>query len=318
MPQKYLFRLFGGLAVSTILFCGQDAQQYSGPAHRWSFLQSSHFKGKAEMARYTGTVLRYGKPREAELMLITVLEPFRREQLVKSESDTDYYVIKQNQVMTYQTGVYPYRQMNSVFWELESGRFRKATMSTQEWCGQTYKELRVKGKTMQFFYSSYWENESRGYETIRRPGPSFSAFLYDELPLLIRKDDLSNADSARMFPMLMSSRVKQPDWDIGNPLRRPEYRPAQMTVEKGKLTWKGEERAVRIVTVLQAPVETKKATIPEKKDVFYVDLDSELRPLLRWERNDGGVLELQSLDYTDYWNQNDPGDRLPEKATIPQ
>ena len=270
------------------------------------------------MAQYTGTIIRYGKPREAELMLITVLEPFIRDQLVKSESETDFYAIKQNQVMSYQTGVYPYRQMNSVFWSSQSGEFLKAFMTTQEWCGQTYRELRKQGNTLQFYYSSYWEDESRGYETKSYPGSPDYALLYDELPLFVRKNNLEDSLSIALYPMLMSSQIRRPDWDIGKPARDPDFRKATMDSKPGEIIWQDKPRKVRIVTVTQPAFQVESGTVPEKKDVFYVDSESSLRPLLRWERNDGGALELSSINYTDYWEQNDPGDGLPQNLKIPE
>lgn len=281
---------------------------------RWDFLEAREFRGKAEVALYQGTVVRYGENRQADLALITVLEPYIKKQMVKSETETDYYAIKQNQALKYTTGVYPYSQMNSLFWERDSGSFLKATMTTQEWCGQSYKELRSSGQTMQFFYSSYWENESRGYET--RKSPAGDAVLYDELPLLVRRNQISNG-TLMIFPMLMSSQVRRPDWDIGQPARDPEYRPATLEVTQDTLDFQGQQRRVRVVRILQEGFSTDSGAVSSKEDVFYVDLESPLRPLLRWERNDGGVFELQSLNYTDYWNQNNPQDRLPENPVPP-
>ncbi|MCB1137519.1 MAG: hypothetical protein KDK23_02140 [Leptospiraceae bacterium] len=290
-------------------------KQAAATERAWGFLGTDAFRGKAEVARYTGEVLRYGHRRQAELMLITVLEPFKPEQLVKSETETDYYMIKQNQVLSYQTGVYPYRQMNSLFWEASSGRFRKAVMTSQEWCGQTYKELRKHKNTLQYFYSSYWENESRGYTTVQVP--QSHALLYDELPLLVRMDRLEDRKT-KMFPMLMSSQVRRPDWDIGLPGRAPDFWPASLENRTGTLQWKGQLRNVRIVVVRQSSRNAKDGTVPAREDIFYVDMDSASRPLLRWERNDGGILELQSLDYFDYWQHNDPGEVLPGNQALPK
>ncbi len=296
--------------------CQPPEQQYSQRA-KWDFMEQSQFRGKAEVATYEGTIIRYGKPREAVLVLITVLEPFLRDQLVKSESDTDFYAIKQNQVMSYQTGVYPYRQMNSVFWSLDSGTLLKAFMTTQEWCGQTYRELRKMGNTLQLFYSSYWEDESRGYETRDYPSADYT-LLYDELPLFVRMDSLKSSQSVALYPMLMSSQIRRPDWDIGMPSRNPDFRKARLDVTTDEIQWQGNPRSVRIVTVTQPAFSTESGTVPEKTDVFYVDLKSSIRPLLRWERNDGGTLELSNITYTDYWEQNGPVDKLPQNLELPE
>lgn len=310
LPMILLLSIFPG--------CQPEEQQYSHEdIDRWSFLDNARFRGKAELAEYSGTIIRYGQPRDAELVLITVMEPFIRDQMVKSESQTGFYAIKQNQVLSYRTGVYPYRQMNSVFWQRQSGRFLKAVMTTQEWCGQTYRELRSQGKTLQLFYSSYWEDESRGYHTLSYPTEANHVLMYDELPLYVRKDNLQSG-SVALYPMLMSSQIRRPDWDIGHPARMPDFRKGTLKVETEEVLRGGQKRQVRVVTVTQDSFESENGTVPEKIDVFYVDLQSSLRPLLRWERNDGGVLELNSINYTDYWSQNDPGDRLPQNSVIPE
>ncbi|MCB1169235.1 MAG: hypothetical protein KDK25_02820 [Leptospiraceae bacterium] len=309
------------LLALPLVFSLAHCPEESGPKpeshgkRTWDFLATDAFRGKAEVARYTGEVVRYGHRRSAELMLITVLEPFRQDQLVKSESETGYYMIKQNQVLSYQTGVYPYRQMNSIFWEADTGRFRKAVMTSQEWCGQTYKELRKQSNTLQYFYSSYWEEESRGYTT--RQVPASGALLYDELPFHVRADTIKEQE-IEIFPMLMSSQVRRPDWDIGLPPREPEYRPATLAIQVGTLQWKGQLRNVRIVEVTQGSHEADGGTVPVKVDTFYVDMDSPTHPLLRWERNDGGLLELQSLDYFDYWEHNGPAEVLPGNQALPK
>lgn len=260
-------------------------------------VESIRTQGLAEIAMYAGTVVRYGEQRKATLKLITVYEPWNRSEAVKSESGSDFYALKQNQVLTYRTGVYEYSQMNSLFWDAQNMSFLKATMTSQEWCGQTFKELRPVAGKLRFFFNSYWEGESSGTRFLEPPGNPGRAYLYDELPLMVRSS-LMPAGNIRLYPMLMSSQVKRPYWDIGEKEIQPTF--VDATVEKNQEETDNDN--VEIITI-QFDLGDKL-----RVDRFFVN---DQRRLIRWERNDGGVFILTSTHRAKYWKLNQPGDELP-------
>ena len=281
------------------------------------WLDRLEWKGQAELARYTGKVLRYGQRRLAELFLITVTEPFNLKQMVKSENDNiGTLALKQNQLLSFQTGVYPYRQMNSVFWQVGRGNLLKASMTSQEWCGQSFKEARILPNHLQLTYNSYWEGEGTGYMRVPLPQTSSGAksgkkllLLYDELPLLVRSPQLEQYSTFWLFPLLMSSQVLRPDFDVGKPARRPNFVRAKLDFAKVKfkLGSKSFSQVQRVSVRFKDPGGGRQK---EQRDLFYVHDKGANRVLLAWERHDGSRLDLQGLYYAPYWKLNRLHDKL--------
>lgn len=303
-PSLWLSNLFSFFVViTTIVFtsCGPKAQDET--RFQLPFLDRPEWKGKAEIARYSGTIIRYGQFRPASLVLITVWEPFHPKELVKSDTGKDAIgALKQNQVWSYQTGVYPYRQMNSLFWRPENGELLKATMSTQEWCGHTFKDLRREGGHLRLSYNSYWEGEAVGELRIAIPGGP--TLLYDELPLALRSDVVRRNGNVHVFPLLMSSQVKRPDWDIFGEPRTPAFEPGSIVTEQVKKQIGGIEH-----NVFRTTVEVQRGT-NKLRDIYFIDADSPNRTLLRWERYDGSVLTLEKVTFAPYWQMHKNGDTL--------
>ncbi|MCB1324758.1 MAG: hypothetical protein H7A21_11220 [Spirochaetales bacterium] len=277
----------------------------------FDWLSNPEWRGKAEVAVYHGRVQRYFEDRAAELVLISVTEPFNMEELVKNEAGAGTLVLKQNQVLSFQTGVYPYRQMNSLFWRAESGDFLKATMTSQEWCGQTFKEARPVADHLRLTYNSYWEGEANGSQRASLPQLRSGqlALLFDELPMAVRTAALARTDSIYIYPPLMSSQVYRPDFEVGRIARRPVFNRATVRHETMALTVGARNyRHVRATTVEWSD------SGGTYRDTFYVDEDDEDHRLLRWDRHDGGQFLLSELYYSDYWNQNQTGARLTGSA----
>ncbi len=304
-PSLWLSNLFSFFVMIQALLFAIGCSRTPADETRFllPFLERSEWKGKAEIARYSGTIIRYGQFRPASLVLITVWEPFHPTELVKSDSGKGAVgALKQNQVLSYQTGVYPYRQMNSLFWRPESGTLLKATMSTQEWCGHTFKDLRREGGHFRLSYNSYWEGEAAGELRIAIPGGV--TLLYDELPLALRSDTLRKDGSIHVFPLLMSSQVKRPDWDIFGESRTPDFEPGKLTTDHTTLLIKGKSH-----NVFMTGVEFERGK-NRLRDTYFFDADSPNRTLLRWERHDGSVLTLDKVTFAAYWQMNKNGDTL--------
>jgi hypothetical protein len=135
---------------------------------------SAHWHdGRAELNGYRLTVNRYGQPRTGHAVLIFVTEPFSRSKRVKLDdpsrdpSDT-VDVLKLNLVRDFQTGIYDYDTMTSVF--SRSGDFAplKISFTSGEWCGHVYEELRFDDRRVKAQVFSYFEGESTQRE-LKRP-----------------------------------------------------------------------------------------------------------------------------------------------------
>src|SRR5438093_1109540 len=121
--------------------------------------------GKAELDGYRYTVTRYGQLRRGQCTAIYVTEPFSRSKRVKVDdaarnpNDT-FDVLKLNLVRDFQTGIYDYNTMTSLFVRSDDLEPVKASFASMEWCGHVYEELRVDPGLVSQRLSSYFENES--------------------------------------------------------------------------------------------------------------------------------------------------------------
>jgi hypothetical protein len=145
------------------------------------------YQGKAELTRYELNQVRYGEMHTGEAMLIFVTEPFlpdRQVKLERGDPSKGITVLKLNSVRKFFTGIYPYSLMTSTFTPVspaEKGpRTLKVASSSQEWCGQTFTQLNLRGGRYEGVLRSYFEDEGDrafGFE---------AAWLEDELWTRIR------------------------------------------------------------------------------------------------------------------------------------
>jgi hypothetical protein len=145
------------------------------------------YQGKAELTRYELNQARYGEMHAGEAMLIFVTEPFLPDKQVKLERgdpSKGVTVLKLNSVRKFFTGIYPYSLMTSTFTPVSSStkgtRTLKVASSSQEWCGQTFTQLNLRGGRYEGALRSYFEDEGDrafGFD---------AAWLEDELWTRIR------------------------------------------------------------------------------------------------------------------------------------
>jgi len=130
-------------------------------------VQQYWYQGEAEIGSYRLTQSRYGEPRRGYLVLIWVTEDFSKEKQVKlndpsaNPSDVDK-VLKLNAIRRFETGIYDYSTMRSVFASADWGaaaHLRKLTFSAQDWCGQTFLQAGVRDEEMKVEAFSYFESE---------------------------------------------------------------------------------------------------------------------------------------------------------------
>jgi hypothetical protein len=127
---------------------------------------SAHWHdGRAELDGYRWTGARYGETRTGQAVMIYVTEPFSESRRVKVDdpsrnpSDT-FDALKLNLVRDFQTGIYDYNTMVSVFVRSSDFSPVKTTFTSAEWCGHVYGEQRFDAEKIQDRYFSYFENES--------------------------------------------------------------------------------------------------------------------------------------------------------------
>jgi hypothetical protein len=249
--------------------------------------------GKAEFNIYDAQEVRYGQARPSEVIHILVREPFSERDLVKAEPNTHagtYPVIKLNQVLHIPTGIYVYQQMHSAFWRCDTGELVKATLTSNDSCGNTYKEFRafggLRGLTSHgwnYEWRTYWEGTSRGEEAVTAPR---GAIFYDELPMRVRTIDFSNGAGA--FATAIAPTV------IGS--KRDQIAFAGASVD-----WAVRSDVIAVRVSIGADPDSA------KHDDFQ--LDPKPPHLVReWKKSDGGSLKLRRSLKIDYWNYNKVGD----------
>ena len=143
--------------------------------------------GRAEVDGYRLSVERYGAPRVGRGVLIYVTEPFNLSKHVKVDDPTrdaadTIDVLKLNLVRHFQTGVYDYSTMVSLFTRSSDFAPVKISFTSAEWCGQIYEELNFDGPHLAERLSSYFENES-SERTLDAPAGGIEE---DDLFILLR------------------------------------------------------------------------------------------------------------------------------------
>lgn len=232
--------------------------------------------GKAEVAVYDAERVVYGEPRKHTVRLITVYEDFNKEYYVKA--DWPYGekpllpVLKQNMNATIQTDTYPYHYMTTVFSERgHFGRTVKVAISSQEWCGTTYKEFQFWRDQPREVYHSYWDGEGSG---VRDLPPNPNAFLEEELFLVLRGLPFREG-------LKVSFELYQGETTNKAPV--PKSEPAELVVSEAEDAWAVTVRA------------------QTGRRILYRFAKQYPHYLLSQEHSDGRTLALRSVERSAYW-----------------
>ncbi|MDX2245261.1 MAG: hypothetical protein SF052_00680 [Bacteroidia bacterium] len=172
--MKVLFYLLTGLSLATVIGCQNKATSDGNPsilavssmASDRDF-QGYWYQGKAELASYDLEQARYGEIHQGSAVLIFVTEDFSEKKQVKLDDpekagDDRVPVLKLNLTKKFNTGIYPYSMMLSVFTPVnvnEHPHTLKTTMSSQEWCGHAFTQLNLDGGNYRVTGLSYFESE---------------------------------------------------------------------------------------------------------------------------------------------------------------
>ena len=160
--------------------------EYKEITHITSGLDDYWYQGKAEVTSYELTQNRYQDEHPGTAVMIFVSEDFLSDIQVKNDNYTNpnsIKVIKNNRIKKFTTGIYDYSMMTSVFTKTDRDNIPfslKVTSSSQEWCGQTYHQINLKGNKFKSTLHSYFESEADDVRTEN------VTILEDELFNLIR------------------------------------------------------------------------------------------------------------------------------------
>lgn len=238
--------------------------------------------GKAEFNIYDAQIVREGQPRQCEIIHILVREPFDSKQFVKPEGpmrpDT-IAVLKLNQIIHAPVGLLVYQQAHSNFWRVDNGQLFKWSVTSNDSCGNSYKEARRAGDAMNYEYRTYWDRMADGRETVAVPP---NGWFYDELPWRVRTLDFRKPAGELEVQLAQSAIHSKKD--------SFEFKPA-------KIAYTSTERTLDI------SVQHSGGT-----DRFTLDRNPPF--LLReWTAADGNHLKMKRNLKVDYWNYGKNGDR---------
>ena len=151
------------LAPAVFLLLGSCAHEPASVAARGDGeFEALWYDGQAELSGYVWKGTRYGELRTGEAVAIFVTETVGADTHVKPDDPSragGVTAMKLNLVREFQTGLYDYDTMTSVFAEVGAFRPLRVTFASQEWCGHVHEVLDV-GKKLALDIASYFEGES--------------------------------------------------------------------------------------------------------------------------------------------------------------
>lgn len=166
VQMKAHFFLWPGLIAFPLVLatCGAStsAETPPVPAAPSRDFDRYWYKGKAEVNRYELSQARYGELRAGHALMVFVTEDFLLKEHVKYEGIGDgarTSVLKLNWIERFNTGIYDYSLMTSVFSPVDGTPALKHTLSVQDWCGQVWAQTdrRADGYTVE--QRSYFQQE---------------------------------------------------------------------------------------------------------------------------------------------------------------
>ena len=170
------------------------------------------YAGKAEICSYDYTINRYDEPRTGYAVFVFVTEDLSKSKQVKLDDpakagDDRVPVLKLNAIQRFQTGIYDYSLMSSLFTPVDVQKFPhslKATTTVQDWCGHVFTQMNLKGN--QYHVTSYSYFEMEGDKQSDTQG---DAMLEDEVFTRLRINPASLPKGAtKMIPNLTYTRLR--------------------------------------------------------------------------------------------------------------
>jgi hypothetical protein len=155
------------LMMGMIAFASCHSQSNLVPKIDSREFAAKWYQGLAEITSYDLQQSRYGEMHPGEAVIIFVTEDFSKSKQVKLDNpENDEHdaltVLKMNAVRSFNTGVYQYNIMQSVFTPISYDKYPKTlkvTASSQDWCGHSWMQYNLKGKRYKATSYSYFESE---------------------------------------------------------------------------------------------------------------------------------------------------------------
>lgn len=177
------------------------------------------FQGKAELTSYDLSQARYGELHEGHAVLIFVTEDFSFSKHVKLDRpqqnpEDALKVMKLNFTKKFNTGIYPYSIMQSIFTPLNTEQFPyslKISSSSQEWCGHTYSNMNLEDDDYLYTGESYFESEVSTRSNLKK------VMVEDEVWTRLRLDPSRlPVGEFEIIPSPIFSRLRHADLDVQN------------------------------------------------------------------------------------------------------
>ena len=170
------------------------------------------YAGKAEICSYDYFINRYDEPRTGYAVFVFVTEDLSKSKQVKLDDpakagDDRMPVLKLNAIQRFQTGIYDYSLMSSLFTPVDFQKFPhslKATTTVQDWCGHVFTQMNLKGNGYHVSSYSYFEMEGD-----KQSDTEGGALLEDEIFTRLRLNPASLPKGAtKMVPNLTYTRLR--------------------------------------------------------------------------------------------------------------
>ncbi len=249
--------------------------------------------GQAELSGYTARVNRYGEMRDAELVLVYVTEPMDRATWIKDDDappERRVNVLKLNASLKFQTGVYPYSVLTSVFSPVDRYRAEpfapaKISLSVQEWCGHVFYAVWPGEDRFTEQLMSYFASEGERRREVTTPA---GALYEDALLIQLRELDGPFAGGRDWSGSLVPSL-----WSIRR--AHVEGAPVAATITRERATVDGH------------PVNRFVLRHAGATRTIEVEADGAHR-VLGWRGSDGEEARLLRSTRMAYWRLNHEGD----------
>lgn len=303
-------RAFAGLILLVLMGCGKapvvaPVVDAASPVYDAAFWKTWG-DGFAELTSYDLVYPRYGAPRQGTAVSVFVAETFANSLRVKSDPGVrdkkdEFSVMKLNLVEDFQTGVYDYNLMLQSFVALESvngrpaGVFTKVVWSSQEWCGNLFKEALLDKDVVRVVSHSYFDGE--GDQSMSEVSPAAAVLSEDALMLWAR---------GMAWPVLKDGETREVPALLGMQNSR---------FKKGPMQW-GKAVLSRQGTVFRAKLSDG------RERVFEVEPAAPYR-ILKYSTSEGVQATMVASERMKYWELNKPEgaaalERLKLKARPPR
>ncbi len=249
--------------------------------------------GFAELTSYDLKYPRYGAAREGTAVAIFVAETFANSLRVKSDPGVrdkkdEFSVMKLNLVEDFPTGVYDYNLMLQSFVALESvngrpaGILTKVAWSSQEWCGNLFKQALLDKDVARVTSHSYFDGE--GDQALSEATPAAAVLSEDALLLWAR---------GMAWPVLKAGETREVPAMLGMQAAR---------FQKGPVLW---GKAV-LSRESSGAVDVMRAKLSDGRErVYEVEKTAPYR-VLKYSTSDGIVGTLIASERMKYWELNKP------------